>query len=228
MKLAVRVLQTLDARIEPRKKLLIEDEATRKEVSWSFRRGKGFLIRRTARVVSCSRRTITSPKTTRWTRRKREAQERHVLRHRAGGQHHAALRDEPAAARHRRDSEEDFPVVTRHMTCARTCISPSRKTPQEHRPRRLRGVLPRKEPPLIGRKAERFVLHHEELRKRNKVTWTSSWLKDNALEESANLPVPKIIAATLAAELEPIRDNQTRILRVGSCSVLHAIFEDSH
>lgn len=43
---------------------------------------------------------------------------------------------------------------------------------------------------------------YEELAKRDKVNLDIFWLKDDALEESANLPAPEIIAADLEAALE--------------------------
>ena len=43
---------------------------------------------------------------------------------------------------------------------------------------------------------------YEELTKRDKVNLDIFWLKDDALEESANLPAPEIIAADIAADLE--------------------------
>jgi len=55
-----------------------------------------------------------------------------------------------------------------------------------------------------GRKErERFKsFTYEELTKRDKVNLDIFWLKDDALEESANLPAPEIIAADIAADLE--------------------------
>ncbi len=50
---------------------------------------------------------------------------------------------------------------------------------------------------------ERFkAFTYEELTKRDKVNLDIFWLKDEALEESANLPAPEIIAADIAADLE--------------------------
>jgi len=50
---------------------------------------------------------------------------------------------------------------------------------------------------------ERFKsFTYDELMKRDKVNLDIFWLKDEALEESANLPAPEIIAADLAADLE--------------------------
>jgi N-6 DNA Methylase len=43
---------------------------------------------------------------------------------------------------------------------------------------------------------------YEELTKRDKVNLDIFWLKDDALEESANLPAPEIIAADITADLE--------------------------
>jgi len=40
------------------------------------------------------------------------------------------------------------------------------------------------------------------LTKRDKVKLDIFWLKDDALEESANLPAPEIIATDIAADLE--------------------------
>ena len=50
---------------------------------------------------------------------------------------------------------------------------------------------------------ERFkCFSYEELTKRDKVNLDIFWLKDDALEESANLPAPEIIAADITADLE--------------------------
>jgi type I restriction enzyme M protein len=50
---------------------------------------------------------------------------------------------------------------------------------------------------------ERFKsFSYEDLLKRDKVNLDLFWLKDEALEESANLPSPEIIAAEIAADLE--------------------------
>lgn len=51
--------------------------------------------------------------------------------------------------------------------------------------------------------SERFKsFTYEELSKRDKVNLDIFWLKDEALEESANLPSPEVIAADIAADLE--------------------------
>lgn len=42
----------------------------------------------------------------------------------------------------------------------------------------------------------------EELTKRDKINLDIFWLKDDALEESANLPAPEIIAADITTDLE--------------------------
>jgi type I restriction enzyme M protein len=53
------------------------------------------------------------------------------------------------------------------------------------------------------KESERFKsFTYEELTKRDKVNLDIFWLKDDALEESANLPAPEIIAADIAADLE--------------------------
>src|SRR5450432_3762450 len=43
---------------------------------------------------------------------------------------------------------------------------------------------------------------YEELIKRDKINLDIFWLKDEALEDSANLPAPEIIAADIVADLE--------------------------
>jgi type I restriction enzyme M protein len=53
------------------------------------------------------------------------------------------------------------------------------------------------------KESERFKsFTYEELTKRDKVNLDIFWLKDEALEESANLPAPEIIAADITADLE--------------------------
>jgi type I restriction enzyme M protein len=53
------------------------------------------------------------------------------------------------------------------------------------------------------KKNERFkAFTYEELTKRDKVNLDIFWLKDDALEESANPPAPEIIAADITADLE--------------------------
>jgi type I restriction enzyme M protein len=51
--------------------------------------------------------------------------------------------------------------------------------------------------------SERFKsFSYDELTKRDKVNLDIFWLKDEALEESANLPAPELIAADITADLE--------------------------
>jgi len=53
------------------------------------------------------------------------------------------------------------------------------------------------------KESERFKsFTYEELSKRDKVNLDIFWLKDEALEDSANLPAPEIIAADITADLE--------------------------
>jgi len=53
------------------------------------------------------------------------------------------------------------------------------------------------------KESERFkAFDYEELIKRDKLNLDIFWLKDEALEESANLPPPDVIAAEIAADLE--------------------------
>jgi type I restriction enzyme M protein len=50
---------------------------------------------------------------------------------------------------------------------------------------------------------ERFKgFSYEELLKRDKVNLDIFWLKDEALEDSANLPAPEVIAANITEDLE--------------------------
>jgi type I restriction enzyme M protein len=53
------------------------------------------------------------------------------------------------------------------------------------------------------KESERFkAFTYEELAKRDKVNLDIFWLKDDALEESANLPAPEVMAADITADLE--------------------------
>lgn len=53
------------------------------------------------------------------------------------------------------------------------------------------------------KESERFkAFTYDELVKRDKVNLDIFWLKDEALEESANLPAPEVIATDIAADLE--------------------------
>jgi type I restriction enzyme M protein len=60
--------------------------------------------------------------------------------------------------------------------------------------------------------SERFhSFDYEELLKRDKVNLDIFWLKDESLEDSANLPDPDIIAAEIAEDLEAALDQFSRI-----------------
>jgi type I restriction enzyme M protein len=53
------------------------------------------------------------------------------------------------------------------------------------------------------KESERFnCFTYDELLRRHKVNLDIFWLKDDALEESANLTAPEIIAADITADLE--------------------------
>jgi len=53
------------------------------------------------------------------------------------------------------------------------------------------------------KETERFKsFTYEELIKRDKINLDIFWLKDEALEDSANLPAPEVIAADIVADLE--------------------------
>ncbi len=55
---------------------------------------------------------------------------------------------------------------------------------------------------------ERFrAFTYEDLVKRDKVNLDIFWLKDDALEESANLPAPEIIAQEISDDLETALEN---------------------
>jgi len=47
-------------------------------------------------------------------------------------------------------------------------------------------------------------LTYDELLKRDKVNLDIFWLKDEALEDSANLPAPEVIATDIATDLEAV------------------------
>ncbi len=56
---------------------------------------------------------------------------------------------------------------------------------------------------LERKESERFKsFTYDQLIKRDKLNLDIFWLKDEALEESANLPAPEIIAAEITADLE--------------------------
>src|SRR6266446_5750014 len=67
---------------------------------------------------------------------------------------------------------------------------------------KVREMLPTEEPPR-PHESERFKsFTYEELLKRDKVNLDIFWLKDESLEESANLPAPEVIAQEITDDLE--------------------------
>ena len=50
------------------------------------------------------------------------------------------------------------------------------------------------------------MLFYEDLLKRDKVNLDIFWLKDESLEDSANLPDPDVIAAEIAEDLQAALD----------------------
>ena len=62
------------------------------------------------------------------------------------------------------------------------------------------------------KESERFhVFDYEELIKRDKVSLDIFWLKDDSLEDSANLPEPDVIAAEIAEDLQAALDQFVQI-----------------
>lgn len=62
------------------------------------------------------------------------------------------------------------------------------------------------------KESERFkAFAYEELLKRDKVSLDIFWLKDESLEDSANLPDPDVIAAEIAEDLQAALDQFTQI-----------------
>jgi type I restriction enzyme M protein len=62
------------------------------------------------------------------------------------------------------------------------------------------------------KETERFKsFAYEDLLKRNKVSLDIFWLKDESLEDSANLPDPDVIAAEIAEDLQAALDQFTQI-----------------
>ncbi len=58
---------------------------------------------------------------------------------------------------------------------------------------------------LGGQKPNRFKsFAYEDLLKRDKINLDIFWLKDESLEDSANLPDPDVIAAEIAEDLEAL------------------------
>ena len=95
-------------------------------------------------------------------------------------------------------------------TCGRTCTSPSRKTrssaptstissPATH-PKNRHDRTPTWSPE--NEKGRWHAYDYEELLKRDKVNLDIFWLKDESLEDSANLPDPDVIAAEIVEDLE--------------------------
>ena len=73
-------------------------------------------------------------------------------------------------------------------------------------PGRLRRLLPC-ENRHKRKETERFkCFSYEDLLKRDKVNLDIFWLKDESLEDSANLPAPDVIAAEIAEDLQAALD----------------------
>jgi len=63
---------------------------------------------------------------------------------------------------------------------------------------------------------------YEELVKRDKVNLDIFWLKDDALEDSANLPAPHVIAEEITADLEAALEQFAEIADdLGKVATLH-------
>ena len=62
-------------------------------------------------------------------------------------------------------------------------------------------MLPRRERHERS-ESERFKLAYEDLLKRDKVNLDIFWLKDESIDDSANLPDPDVLALEIAEELE--------------------------
>jgi len=76
---------------------------------------------------------------------------------------------------------------------------PQRKHPQPRRLRRLQQPKNRHK----RQETDRFKpFTYEDLLKRDKVNLDIFWLKDDALEDSANLPAPEIITQDITDDLE--------------------------
>ena len=59
----------------------------------------------------------------------------------------------------------------------------------------------------MRKETERFkCFSYEDLLKRDKVNLDIFWLKDESLEDSANLPDPDVIAAEIAEDLQAALD----------------------
>jgi type I restriction enzyme M protein len=74
------------------------------------------------------------------------------------------------------------------------------------------GVVARPRIVTSGKETERFKsFAYVDLLKRDKVSVDIFWLKDESLEDSANLPVPDVIAAEIAEDLQAALDQFTLI-----------------
>ncbi len=72
-------------------------------------------------------------------------------------------------------------------------------------------MLQSREPPE-RKPTERFKpFTYDELMKRDKVSLDIFWLRDESLEDSANLPDPDVIAAEIAEDLEAALDQFSEI-----------------
>ena len=66
----------------------------------------------------------------------------------------------------------------------------------------------------VRKESERFKsFDYEDLVKRDKVNLEIFWLKDEPLEDSANLPAPEIIAAEIAEDLQAAPNSSPRSRR---------------
>ena len=82
-------------------------------------------------------------------------------------------------------------------------LHPEGEPAEACRPGRFRGVLPSREPPPAASRASvSSPSATTDLLKRDKVNLDIFWLKDESLEESANLPAPEVIAREIADDLE--------------------------
>jgi len=64
----------------------------------------------------------------------------------------------------------------------------------------------------VRKETDRFrCFSYEELLKRDKVNLDIFWLKDESLEDSANLPDPDVIAAEIAEDLQAALDQFSQI-----------------
>ena len=88
-------------------------------------------------------------------------------------------------------------------TCAPTCTSRSRKTRSSARTWTTSSPATTRRTGTSARRASASsAFTYEELIKRDKVNLDIFWLKDEALEDSANLPAPEVIAAEIVDDLQ--------------------------